>query len=520
MEIKNSILLVDDEKANLLYLYHILGEDHKIYTARDAAEALSRAIEYHPDLILLDIIMPEVNGYEALASLRETETTKNIPVIFITGLSDHADEEKGLSLGAADYISKPFSPAVVKLRVENQLKIANQTRMIIEKETAERISRSKSEFLSRMSHEMRTPMNAIIGMTNLAQNSADPVKIKNYLEKVDEASRSLLKLIDGVLDISDIEDGALTLRSSEFSFAAMLRNTFDEAYLLFERKCQTFSTDIDPSIPDTLICDEGRLAQVLENLLSNACKFTGDNGIIRFRASLLETDNDMLTIQIGIADNGIGISKDQQKNLFAAFEQIDGGISRKYGGSGLGLYIVKNIAEMMGGDIRVESEPGKGSDFIFTFKAGDGSSGADDGSLESFDGKTALLAEDVEINREIVAAVFEDTRLQIIYAENGREAVDVFSSDPEKFDIIFMDINMPEMDGVEATRRIRSLGTSESARIPIIAMTANIQHEEVKGYLAAGMTDHIGKPIDFDKLLRMAGRYMRLYRYEGVCRQQ
>ena len=506
---KNSILIVDDEKANLLFLNHILGDEYAIYMARDAEEAIKRADEYQPDLILLDIILPGMNGYQACSALKASEKTKDIPVIFITGLNSIEDEMKGLGLGAVDYINKPFNPQIVKLRVRNQMTIRNQTRLIIDREIAERSSRAKSEFLSRMSHEMRTPMNAIISMSNLARSTEDPVKRDNYLVKVRSASHNLLKMIDDVLEISDIEEGKINLVRSERHLSAILRKICDEQSELMKDERQTLKTDIDPSIPEILLFDETRLTQVIVNLLSNASKFTGENGVIRLRAMVKDTAHDQLTLQIDVADTGIGISAEQQKTLFKAFEQVDGSISRKYGGAGLGLYISKSIVEMMGGDIWVNSEAGQGSTFSFTFTAKVKTPEAADGAPLSFHGKTALLVEDVEINREIVMAMLEDTRLHIVCAANGLEAVDLFTSEPAKFDVIFMDINMPEMDGVEATRRIRAHGTPEGAQIPIIAMTANILPNEVKSYFAAGMTDHIGKPLDFDKLLSMIGRYLQ-----------
>lgn len=507
MEAKNSILIVDDEKINLLYLNRLLDSDYMVYTAKNAEEALERASKYQPDLILLDIVMPGMDGYGAISALKESEKTKDIPVIFITGLSSSEDEMKGLGLGAADYISKPFNPEIVKLRVRNQIKIICQTRLIIAKEIAEKSSRAKSEFLSRMSHEMRTPMNAIIGMTDLAQRTDDPVKREDCYIKVNSASRNLLQLIDGVLDISDIEYGKLSLTLSECRFADMLINILDEKSLLFEERRQTLVTEIDPSVPEILICDEKRVAQVIENLLSNAGKFTGEYGSIQFKASVLDKENDLLTMRIEVTDNGIGISEEQQINLFSAFEQIDGGISRKYGGAGVGLYISKSIAEMMGGEIWVESEPGKGAKFTFTFKAQFKAPIATADAPASFYGKTALLVEDVEINREIVMAMLEETGLSFLCAENGREALDIFMAAPDKIDVILMDVNMPEMDGVEATRRIRGLGTPEGIRIPIIAMTANVLSNEVETYLAAGMNDHVGKPIDIDELTRKIQKY-------------
>ena len=288
-----------------------------------------------------------------------------------------------------------------------------------------------------------------------------------------------------------------------------MKTVFDEAGSLFGEKNQSFTIDIDPSIPEILICDEKRIAQVIGILLSNAGKFTGDRGSIQFKAFVLNMEKDVLAIQIEVADNGIGISKEQQKNLFAAFEQVDGGIDRKYGGAGSGLYISKNIAEIMGGGIWMESEPDKGSKFAFTFKTQIKAPDTKAAAPVSFHGKTALLAEDVDVNRDIVMAMLKDTRLNFVCAANGREAVEIFASDPAKFDVIFMDINMPGMDGVEATRRIRSLGTPEGDKVPIIAMTANVLPDEVRNYLNAGMNAHIGKPIDFDQFLRMICMYMR-----------
>jgi len=510
MENKNSILIVDDQKSNLLYLNQILSGEYTIYTAKDAEEGIKRANEYLPDLILLDIIMPGMDGYEALAVLRESEKTREIPVIFISALDSSDDERKGLKLGAADYIIKPFSDAIVKLRVQNQIKIKNQMRLIVEKETAEQTSRAKSEFLSRMSHEMRTPMNAIISMTAMAQNSDDPEKIRDCLEKTSRASHDLLRLIDDVLGLSDMEEGKFSLVPGLFSIETMLKNIYDRTSCFFTEKNQVFTKEIDPSIPEFLVADEKRLSQVIINLLSNASKFSGERGLIQLKIFVNNIENDELTVQVEVIDNGIGISKDQENDLFVAFEQLDGGMTRKYSGAGLGLPISKKIVELMGGRLWVESEPGKGSRFAFTFKARIKTPDVQKYPPVSFDGKTALLAEDVEINREIVTSMLEDTRLNIVYAANGSEAVSLYSSNPEKFDLVFMDVNMPEMDGVEATRKIRAMEAEGKKRIPIIAMTANVHPDEVKSYLAAGMTDHIGKPIDFDRLLHMVNSYTNL----------
>ena len=507
---KHSVLIVDDENSNIMALTYILGPEYTVYAAKSGQKALEAAGKYLPDVILLDILMPEMDGYAVISALKKAENTRDIPVIFITGLSDAGDEEKGLSLGAADYIGKPFRPAIVKLRIRNQIMIIDQTRLIIEKETAEKTSRHRSEFISRMSHEMRTPMNAIMGMSALAKDAVDSEKRDDMLEIIKTASGQLLKLIDDVLDMSDIEDNKLRLSFSEFGFAGMIRDMLDKAGLEAGKKRQSLTTVIDPSIPDTLVGDEKRLAQVIFSLLSNAIKFTPEHGVVQINAFVCDVEEETLTMQIEVTDNGIGMSEEQRKKLFIPFEQADGGIDRKYGGVGLGLAVSRYIIGLMGGEIWAESEPGRGSRFAFTVKMRLRTPEVKEAGPTSLDGKTALLAEDVEINREIVIAMLEETGLKIVCAENGSEALDMFSTDPGRYDVILMDINMPGMDGAEATRRIRALGTPEGTRVPIIAMTANVLMSEVETYLADGMTDHIGKPIDFDELINKLNKYCNI----------
>ena len=510
MHAKNgSILIVDDEQSNIIALSHILANDYTLYAVKDGQDALELAQEFLPDLILLDIVMPEMDGYEVLARFKANEKTRLIPVVFITGLSDVGDEEKGLALGAEDYISKPFSSAIVKLRVQNQIRLVHQTRVIIEKETAEKSSRQRSEFLSRMSHEMRTPMNAIMGMTTLAKSVSESEKRNDMLDKITIASGQLLSIIDDVLDMSDIEDNKLLLQDADFSFNVMIRNILNKMDDPVREKQQSLATMLDPSIPEILVGDEKRLSQVMLHLLSNAAKFTPEQGAIQVNARVLEVDGETLTIQIEVLDNGIGMAPELKERLFIPFEQGSGGIDRKYGGTGLGLAISKHIVGLMGGTMWVESEPGKGSKFSFTTKLQVKVPKGSETDPISYAGKTALLVEDIEINREIVLAMLENSGLDILTAENGRQAVDLFAADARRFDVILMDINMPEMDGVEATKQIRAIEKVAGTRGPIIAMTANVLMSEVNTYFAAGMDDHIGKPMDFAKLLNKLNKYLR-----------
>jgi PAS domain S-box-containing protein len=383
----------------------------------------------------------------------------------------------------------------------------------------EEANKAKSNFLANMSHEIRTPLNAIIGMANIG--SADPgIDKKDYcLNRIKSASTHLLNVINDILDMSKIEADKFELSVTAFDFTAMLNNVIDVLSFKAEEKNLTLDVVLDPNIPSIIISDEQRLAQVLTNLLSNAVKFTPAGGNITIGAKPLAEDDGDYVIEITVSDTGIGISPEQETKLFHPFEQADNSISRKYGGTGLGLVISKRIVELMNGRIWVESELGKGSAFIFTIHAGKvtsagaiteaaGSVRAPVNIAGCLEGYTILLAEDIEINREIVLSVLEPTAAVIDEAENGRAAFEKFAAAPENYDLILMDIQMPEMGGYESTRLIRSMAAKKAQTIPIIAMTANVFKEDVEQCLAAGMNGHLGKPLNFNELIATLCRYL------------
>ncbi|MCL2663879.1 MAG: hybrid sensor histidine kinase/response regulator [Oscillospiraceae bacterium] len=365
---KSSILIIDDEKTNILYLNRILSTDYEIYTAKDGEKGLKLVNEYVPDLILLDIVMPGMDGYEVLATLKTSEKTKAIPVIFITGLTGDEHESKGLALGADDYISKPFNDEIVRLRVRNQIKMIKQMRTIITQELAEHKSRTKAEFLSRMSHEMRTPMNAIMGTTSVAQIEDNVSVIQGHLKTIEKASREMMCLIDSMLDIADINDDKTKLVCSDFNVRVMVREALKRSNECKKQKQQSLSVEIDDEVPETVYGDEKNLSKALSHLLANAVKFTGEQGEILLKVLARKNENEILTLQFEVIDNGIGISKEHQESIFSLFEQVDENDTREFEGIGSGLFITKNIVQMMGGQIWVESEPGKGSKFVITVK--------------------------------------------------------------------------------------------------------------------------------------------------------
>ena len=403
----------------------------------------------------------------------------------------------------------------------------NETLQQLNKAREEALSgtRAKSEFLSRMSHEIRTPINAIIGMTTLAKKSKDRDGIDYYLDMIDVSSKQLLGLINDILDISKIDAGKLEIQDEPFDFRDMLDAVVQMVKIKAIEKHQLLLVRTDADLSREMIGDSLRLSQVILNLLNNATKFTPDEGVITLRvAEKKKPDPDgsgeaIPWLRISVSDTGIGIDPENRAFLFQVFEQADGSITRNYGGSGLGLSICKKLVDMMGGEIWFDSEVGKGSDFIFEIPVKWGKktmlakAEADDEALSEsetpdFSNYTIMLAEDIDINREIAAGMLEDTGVNLVFAADGAEAVELYRSDPGRFDLILMDVQMPGMDGLTATRLIRRSGDPASASIPILAMTANAFIEDINACIDAGMNKHIAKPIDIDELIRSLRQYL------------
>jgi signal transduction histidine kinase/ActR/RegA family two-component response regulator len=375
------------------------------------------------------------------------------------------------------------------------------------KDAAEAANRAKSAFLANMSHELRTPMNAIMGMTNIARRRAEDPALKNQLGKIDQASQHLLQVINDILDISKIEAERLSLEKVSFKLDQVLESLLSlTGHKAQERNLQ-LRIDFPPDVATSaFLGDPQRLAQILLNFTSNALKFT-QQGVITLRVRLAEeTPNDVL-LRFEVQDTGIGISAEDQKRLFAPFEQADGSMTRKYGGTGLGLAISKRLAQLMGGEVGVVSALGEGSTFWATVRLGkvaDIVSPAPMPVRDSaeallkahFAGARILLAEDEPINREVSRDMLEDVGLPVDLAEDGEAAVGLASEN--RYALILMDMQMPRMNGVDATLAIRKL--AGYADTPIIALTANAFDEDRQLCLAAGMNDHIGKPVSPDVL--------------------
>jgi signal transduction histidine kinase/CheY-like chemotaxis protein len=389
---------------------------------------------------------------------------------------------------------------------------------LTEKEKADEASRAKGDFLAQMSHEMRTPMNAVIGMLNISKSASTLEEQRVYMDKIEDASEHLLGVINDILDMSKIEAGKLELSEEPFIFTKMVESVVEIQKFRSDGELQHINTHLDPRIPQVMNGDKQRLAQVIANLLSNAVKFTPEGGSITIDAALLHEEDDICTVRIDIIDTGIGMTEEEQSRLFRSFEQANNSTSREYGGTGLGLAISKRIAQAMNGDITVESKVGEGSRFSITIQLQRLADTAEQLVEETqevqekingiFAGRKGLLVDDVPINREIAQALLEPTGIRLVQAENGKEAVDLFAAKPNEFDLILMDIQMPGMDGYEATRRIRSMAVPAAKQVPIIAMTANVFKEDIENSLEAGMNAHLGKPLNLDEMIRLIKKFL------------
>ncbi|MCL1991880.1 MAG: ATP-binding protein [Spirochaetes bacterium] len=398
-------------------------------------------------------------------------------------------------------------------------RVQNEKVMVNARKEAEFSNAEKSGFLSSMSHEIRTPLNAIIGMAAIAKKAKSREAALESINKISEASEHLLGVINSILDLSKLEAGKMHMINAEFDFNGMIKSIVNMCECAMSGKQQNFTLNIERHMPSRIVCDEQRLSQVLINLLSNAVKFTPEKGDISLSVRVMDNAGKLYTVRFCVSDTGIGLSEEEKKRIFTPFAQASEGTSRKFGGTGLGLSISKSIIEAMGGVIWVDSELGRGASFTFELILEQGLSGllqeqdsisadADLGSLENiFKGSQILIAEDIEINREIVNALLEETGIGMDFAEDGEKALELFTANQEKYSVILMDVHMPNMDGYEATMKIRRLD-GWGKDVPIVAMTANVFQEDVEKCIASGMNFHLCKPVELDKLIEQLKMFL------------
>jgi two-component system, sensor histidine kinase len=542
---KAPILLVDDVPDKLLAIEAVLEDlGQPVVSVRSGSDALRQLLGQEFAVILLDVNMPEIDGFETAALIRQRKRCEHTPIIFLTAFPDDRFAVRGYQLGAVDFILTPVIPEVLRAKVSVFVDLyrlnlqakrqAEEHIALVEERAArvaaERSNHAKDQFLANVSHELRTPMNAIIGMTDLALEEHLSPLVGEYLGMVKSNARLLLDLLNDILDFSKYESGKFDLRSAPFSLRELVIELVQTlGYRASAKGLQLFA-DVAPAVPDRLLGDPLRLRQVLMNLLSNAIKFT-EQGTITIAVGVESETPEEAQLRFAVVDTGIGISAADQQRVFAPFAQVDSSTTRQHGGTGLGLAIASDLVRAMGGRLAVRSELGDGSTFFFVVpirrelhpavanvmpivqsvvQSVVQPVGAEAGQIIPFPVERSapeapanklqiLLVEDLPANQMLVVHVLNRRGHSVEVANNGRQAVELASQRP--FDLVLMDLQMPDMDGFEATAAIRALPTV--ARIPIVALTAHALPADRDRCLAAGMDDYLAKPLDVRKLVQV-----------------
>lgn len=636
-----NILIVDDREENIIALEALLKRDDiRIFSTTSPNEALKIAWETHIAIALVDVQMPEMDGFELVEMLKSNPRTRDIMVIFVTAISKETKYAvKGLGTGAVDYLYKPLDPYITSAKVDSfvhlarsqaEIKLKNeelrsfaivvknsadvicsvdaqtlrinninpavenimgfkaaellgksivdlsvdgqqhlfrkklgeiikdnlnfavfelqfetfdkriiwvecrasyhnktiflnisdispqksyQEQLIKSKEDAEYGKKVKENFLANMSHELRTPVNGIIGITSLLLTTDLNEQQKNMLDLLETSSRSLLGVINDVLDISKIEAGKFNIVRTPNNIYDLIKSVFDLLKFRADESNIEFLLEIDNNVPQNLMIDSLRLNQILMNLLSNAIKFT-PRGYVKLKVSVMQKHNDKVRLKYSIEDSGIGVPADRLNKIFDSFEQAEEDTGNKYGGTGLGLTIVKKLAELKGGELVVTSQLGRGSIFNFinwhtiaakpTAKMSDKS----DKVLSPFNNISVLVAEDNMVNQFMLSKMLKNWNIDAEIVDNGRKVIDKLKA--KNYDLILMDTHMPEMNGYEAAKTIRVDFEEPKRSIPIISLSASSFGHEQEQALAAGMNDVLAKPFQPYQLHEKMSRLLKV----------
>ncbi|MEE9126445.1 MAG: response regulator [Planctomycetota bacterium] len=528
--VKTRVLIVDDNRADRTLCRELMARvcDCSVVEAGTVAEALSLYRANNPDLVLLDYYLPGQLGSDFLRSL-EKEQGLPLPVVMLTGEGSEEVAVAVMKHGALDYLPKSaLSTESLRRATTNVLEkmrmhraLAQQTEdLATAREVAEAANRAKDTFLASMSHELRTPLTAIIGFAEeLAERDLDKSDRKEAARQVLTNSRHLLTLINELLDLSRIEAGKLEIENRVVAPVEIAEMACTLLRGSARQKGLELVLDCDPRIPAKIMSDPTRLNQILLNLISNAIKFT-ELGKVNVSMTLVE-DAEEPMLQFVIADTGVGMTGAQMSRLFQPFVQAEASTVRKFGGTGLGLFISKHLANLLGGDITVTSQPDQGSVFTVQLSAQPvrGAQLAEPAAVTDQSGARGsrapdvelsgriLLAEDVRTNRLLIERILSRSGLMVTTAENGAEALGLAlaaEADGEPFDLILMDMQMPVMDGYEATEKLRA----QNYRRPIVALTAHAMAEELEKCLLAGCNAHASKPVNRQALLELIAKHI------------
>lgn len=531
------ILVVDDEPDLELLIrqrfrHKIRGNELAFEFAGNGVEALKKlaanADAY--DMVLTDINMPEMDGLTLLVKIKEQFAHHKAVVVSAYG--DMENIRTAMNRGAFDFITKPIdftdlettiNKTISEIRLIRQGQVAREklAQTILEKEIAEldrhkaeQSEKFKQQFLANMSHEIRTPMNSVIGLTNLLVKTQLDEQQKKYLNVIKKSSENLLVIINDILDLSKIEAGKMVFEKTPFLIAESLETVYHTLLFKADEKRLEFILQIDPGVPSALLGDPVRLNQILINLAGNAIKFT-EKGSVTIAVKELSRSGSESILEFAIRDTGIGIAEEGLNKIFESFSQASNDTTRKFGGTGLGLTISKQLIELQGGSIYVSSELGKGTTFSFKIpyhiaspeEMAAGKQDVFQVNAEELRGIRILLVEDNPFNQIVAVDTLNDLIPEpvIEVADNGKIALEKLQA--ADYDVVLMDVQMPEMDGFEATRRIRQDLPSPKHMTKIMAMTANVTKDEVDNCFSCGMDEYIAKPFDPQDLL---GKLWRL----------